>query len=97
MIAGSSRRAIRRSFSDHHRSCLRVPTAAAHDFSDLSPRFVHGLELLLPASTADQPNVVLGLVAEVVNQLSPDVTPLAVNLVAAGSAPSPDQPFHRGQ
>jgi hypothetical protein len=54
---------------------------------------VHGLELLLPASTADQPNVVLGLVAQVVSQLSPDVTPLAVNLVAAGSAPLPDQPF----
>ena len=72
---------------------LASTDAAAHDFSDLSPRFVHGLELLLPASTADQPNVVLGLVAQVVSQLSPDVTPLAVNLVAAGSAPLPDQPF----
>jgi cellulose synthase operon protein B len=67
--------------------------AAAHDFSDLSPRFAHGLELLLPTSTADQPNLTLGLVAQVLSQLSPDVTPLAVSLVAAGSAPSPDQPF----
>jgi hypothetical protein len=66
---------------------------AAHDFSDLSPRFEHGLELLLPASAADQPNLVLGLVAEAVNQLSPEVTPLTVDLTAAGNAPAPDQAF----
>jgi cellulose synthase operon protein B len=72
---------------------LASTDAAAHDFSDLSPRFVHGLELLLPASTADQPDLVLGLVAQVLSQLSPDITPLAVSLVAAASAPSPDQPF----
>jgi len=72
---------------------LASTDGAAHDFSDLSPRFEHGLELLLPASAADQPNLALGLVAEVVNQLSPDVTPLVVNLVPAGSAPAPNEPF----
>jgi hypothetical protein len=72
---------------------LTSTDGAAHDFSDLSPRFAHGLELLLPVSTAEQPNLVLGLVAEVLSQLSPDVTPLTVNLVAAGHAPPPDQPF----
>ena len=72
---------------------LTSTDGAAHDFSDLSPRFAHGLELLLPASAADQPNLVLGLVAEVANQLSPDVTPLRVNLVAAGNAPAPAEPF----
>jgi hypothetical protein len=56
---------------------LASADGAAHDFSDLTPRFAHGLELLLPASAADQPNLVLGLVAEVVNQLSPDVAPLS--------------------
>jgi hypothetical protein len=65
----------------------------AHDFSDLSPRFEHGLELLLPASAADQPNLVLGLVADVVDQLSPDVAPLTVDLIAPGNAPAPAQPF----
>ncbi len=55
---------------------------AAHDFSDLPPRFAHGLELLLPAPPPISPMLVLGLVAEVVSQLSPDVTPLAVNFVA---------------
>jgi hypothetical protein len=66
---------------------------AAHDFSDLAPRFEHGLQLLLPVAAADQPSLVLGLVAEVVNQLSTDVTPLAVLFTAAGNAPTPAEPF----
>jgi cellulose synthase operon protein B len=72
---------------------LTSTDGAAHDFSDLSPRFEHGLELLLPATAADQPNLVLGLVAEVVNQLSRDVTPLAVNFTAPGNAPAPNESF----
>ena len=64
-----------------------------HDFSDLSPRFEHGLELLLPVAAADQPSLMLGLVAEAVHQLSPNVTPLVVNFTAAGSAPTPGEPF----
>jgi hypothetical protein len=72
---------------------LASTDGAAHDFSDLSPRFGHGLELVLPVAAADQPNLVLGLVAEVVNQLSTDVTPLAVNFTAAGNAPTPGGPF----
>jgi hypothetical protein len=72
---------------------LATTDGAAHDFSDLPPRFAHGLELLLPASAADQPNLILGLAAEVVNQLSPDVTALAVDLVAPGNAPAPNEPF----
>jgi cellulose synthase operon protein B len=72
---------------------LTSTDGVAHDFSDLSPRFEHGLELLLPVAVADQPSLVLGLVAEVVHQLSPDVTPMAVNFTAAGSAPAPGQPF----
>jgi len=72
---------------------LTSTDGVAHDFSDLSPRFEHGLQLLLPVAAADQPSLVLGLVAEVVHQLSPDVTPLAVNFTVAGSAPTPSGPF----
>ena len=68
-------------------------SAAAHDFSDLTSRFVHGIDLLLPASAADQPTHVLGLVTEITNQLSPDTAPLNVGYVAAGSAPVPEGPF----
>jgi hypothetical protein len=36
---------------------------------------------------------VLGLVSEVVNQLSADLAPISVNFVAAGSAAGPNAPF----
>ena len=64
-----------------------------HDFSDLTSRFSQRLELLLPAMAADRPDRLLGTIAEVAAQLSPDVAPLAVNFVPAGSAPTPDAPF----
>jgi hypothetical protein len=64
-----------------------------HDFSDLVTRWSNGLELLIPATAADQPTLVLGLVAEVINQLSPDNAPIKVTLVASGSAPAPSGPF----
>ena len=67
--------------------------AAKHDFSDLIPHFASGLQLLLPANTADQPLLALGLVAEVVNQLSPDTAPLNVAFMAGGDAASPNGPF----
>jgi hypothetical protein len=65
----------------------------ARDFSDLTARFVRGIDVLLPASAADRPTRVLGLVAEVANQLSPDTAPLDVGYVAAGGAPVPEAPF----
>jgi len=72
---------------------LAGASGPAHDFSDLVTRWSDGLEVLLPASAADQPTLVLDLVAEVVNQLSPDNAPIRVNLVASGSAPAPSGPF----
>ena len=65
----------------------------AHDFSDLTSRFVHGIDVLLPASAADQPAHVLGIVSQAANQLSPDTAPLDVGYVAAGSVPVPNAPF----
>jgi hypothetical protein len=65
----------------------------AHDFSDLVTHWSDGLEVLVPASTADQPTLVLGLLAAVLNQLSPDTAPIRVGLVASGSAPAPSRSF----
>jgi hypothetical protein len=65
-----------------------------HDFSDLPPRFAQGIRLMLPAAAADQPTHVLGIVAQVIGQLSPDATPLRVSFAAGGNAaPAPDAPF----
>jgi len=66
---------------------------AAHDFSALTSHYARGVDVLLPAATADQPTHVLGIVAEIANQLSPDTAPLDVAYVASGSAPVPDAPF----
>jgi len=66
---------------------------AAHDFFDLTSRFTRGLELILPAATADQPTLVLGMAAEVVNQLSPDTAPVTVEFASAASASAPIGPF----
>jgi hypothetical protein len=64
-----------------------------HDFSDLTSHFAHGIKLLLPAAAADQPVAVLGLLAQVVDQLSPDIAPLDVNFTAGNGTPAPDGPF----
>ena len=66
---------------------------APHDFSDLTSRFAKGLDLRLPAAAADRPQLVLGLVSEVANQLSGDLVPVSVSYVAAGNAVAPDRPF----
>jgi hypothetical protein len=47
----------------------------------------------VPAAAADQPDTVLGILAQVVNQLSPDIAPLSVNFIPSSSAPQPDAPF----
>jgi hypothetical protein len=76
-------------------SALVLASAAGppHDFSDLTAHFARGISLLVPASAADQPVTILGLVTETVNQLSPDITPLSVVFTNNTSAPVPDSPF----
>jgi cellulose synthase operon protein B len=69
------------------------PAGGSHDFSDLTSRFVRGVDVLVPANAADQPARVLGLLAQVTNQLSPDTAPLNVAYVSTGSAPVPEGPF----
>jgi hypothetical protein len=64
-----------------------------HDFSDLTSHFARGIKLLLPAAAADQPVAVLGLLAQVVDQLSPDIAPLNVNFTAGNGTPATDGPF----
>ena len=65
----------------------------AHDFSGLTPYFAHGVELLLPAMTADRPTLVLGLLAEVADQLSPDLAPITATFTAGGGAPAAEGSF----
>jgi hypothetical protein len=66
---------------------------APHDFSDLTAHFSRNVDVRLPLAAANQPDLVLGLVAEVVDQLSTDLAPISVNFIASGSAASPNAPF----
>ena len=72
---------------------LAAADGAPHDFSDLTPHLARGIRLLVPAAAADQPVTVLGILAQVVNQLSPDIARLSVNFTPSSSAPQPDAPF----
>jgi hypothetical protein len=63
------------------------------DFSDLALRWADGVAVELPASAADAPVAVMGLVSEVLNLLSPPSAPVSVSLVAPGPAPAPKRAF----
>jgi len=71
---------------------LSTASGAPHDFSDLPTHFVRGIKLLLPVAAADRPDLELGLLSEVAQQLSSDAAPLSVSFTS-GSAPTPSSPF----
>ena len=70
---------------------LTAAEFSARDFSDLTPQFAAGIDVLLP--DADPPTRVLGIVSQVVSQLSSDTAPVTVDLVSGGNAPAPSGPF----
>jgi hypothetical protein len=65
----------------------------AQDFSDLATLWANGVEVLVPASTAQHPLSVLASLSGVLNALSKDTTPITVKYVAAETPPSPGAPF----
>jgi Bacterial cellulose synthase subunit len=67
--------------------------SAARDFSDLATLWSKGVEVLVPASTAEHPLSVVASLSNVLNALTNETTPIAVKYVAADSAPSPGTPF----
>jgi hypothetical protein len=67
--------------------------AVAHDFSDLATLWANGVEVLVPASTAEHPLSVLASLSDVLNALSKETTPIAIKYVAAETPPSPGAPF----
>jgi hypothetical protein len=72
---------------------LGAADGPVRDFSDLALRWADGVAVELPASAADAPVPVMGLVSEVLNLLSPPSAAVSVSLVAPGPAPAPKSPF----
>jgi len=65
----------------------------ADDFAEIAPRWASGVEVLLPAATAEQPAATLGLVADVLDTLTPETAPISVKLSGRGVAPLPSAAF----
>ena len=65
----------------------------ANDFSDITPRWASGVEVLLPVTAADQPTATLGLVADILDALAPENAPITVKLSGRGIAPLPTAAF----
>jgi hypothetical protein len=75
-------------------SVVLSPTDShADDFSDLAPRWAGGVEVLLPATVADQPTLTLGLMADALSALTPENAPITVRLSGSGVAPRASAPF----
>jgi hypothetical protein len=72
---------------------LTAADARPHDFSDLVGRWASGLEVLIPADAAEQPEHVLGVLGDVLSALSPEAAAITVKLVAAGAVLAPEAPF----
>jgi hypothetical protein len=72
---------------------LAPADAQTDDFADLAPRWASGVEVLLPAATAEQPLPTLGLVAEVLAALSPESAPITATFTARHAAPMPSAAF----
>jgi hypothetical protein len=67
--------------------------SALHDFADLATQWSRGIEVLVPPSAGDRPMLMLGLLAQILNRLSPDTAPIDVKFVAPGRRPTPTAPF----
>lgn len=66
---------------------------AARDFSDLASLWANGIQVLLPASTADRPLSVLASLSNVVSALSNKTTPIEVTYVDVNATATPSAPF----
>jgi Bacterial cellulose synthase subunit len=72
---------------------LSAAGPVAQDFSDLATLWANGVELLLPASTAQYPLSVMASLSGVLNALTSETTPIDVKYVAANAPASPATAF----
>ena len=76
-------------------SSIVLASADRHveDFADLAPGWAAGLEVLLPASAAEQPTQTLDLVAQALDALLPESAAITVRLTSRDAAPLPSASF----
>ena len=72
---------------------ILTPAGTVHDFSDLATRWTNGVEVIVPSAAAERPRQFLGLLAEIISNLSPKLAPVGVKFVDNAAAASPGGPF----
>ncbi|UFZ07982.1 cellulose biosynthesis cyclic di-GMP-binding regulatory protein BcsB [Bradyrhizobium ontarionense] len=75
------------------RLALSQAGPVARDFSDLATLWAAGIQVLLPASTAEYPLSFLGSLSDVLSALSNRTTPIEVRYVDSQTSPVPTAPF----
>jgi cellulose synthase operon protein B len=63
-----------------------------HDFSDLATLWVNGIEVLVPSSTSEHPLSLVASLANILNAITRESTPITVKYLDGG-APAPGAPF----
>ena len=64
-----------------------------HDFGDLTARWANGIEVVAPSAAADRPDKYLGLMSDIVSDLSPELSPINVRFADNDTAATPAAPF----
>jgi len=64
------------------------PAGTPHDFADITTLWTDGVDVMLPAQAARQPQGELPLLAEVLSALSPAIAPVTVKFAAPAAAPA---------
>ena len=72
---------------------ILAPSGPVHDFSDLSTRWTNGIQVIVPQMAAERPDRFLGLLADVVGGLSPELAPVEVRYADNAGAATPNAPF----
>ncbi len=69
------------------------PAGKVQDFSDMVARWSNGIEVMVPTAAAERPAQYLGLLTDLVGNLSTALAPISVKFVDNLSTVVPDAPF----
>ncbi|MGA3302191.1 MAG: hypothetical protein ABSC72_02765 [Methylovirgula sp.] len=72
---------------------LKATTGAAHNFSDLTPRWANGVEVLIVQQALDHPDTLVAFLNGILSDLSGQSAPITVKFIADDTAPAPAGPF----
>ena len=72
---------------------ILTSSSPARDFGDLTARWSNGIDVVAPAAAAERPDRYLGLMSDIVANLSPELAPINVHFADNETAATPTAPF----